>query len=468
MKSIFKNLTYTFTSNLVSLLTSFFLVLFVPKFIGVESYSYWQLYIFYTTYLQFLTFGIPEGIYLEYGGHRFSELPKRKLRGQFIFLLFLTSIISIFILTNSLFFNSDVNKKIVMITAAVALILIVPRSVVTYELQATNELKTFSLIMILEKSCLMIGILLLIFFDIESFKYYIMADLFSKFLANIYLISSVENSFFGNLDKPINVIKQAVLFGKTGINITLANISSILVTGIIRLLIEINWSVVVFGQISLIVSMSNMILVFINSVSLVFFPILKRMTIESMKKLFFDIDSLLSNLSINILLIYFPIYLFLEKFLPDYSGALKYLILVFPMVIFEGKVSILYNTYLKAIRLEKKILIVNLFMIAITVLIAFPVTFILGSLDILVFLISIVSFIKMMSLKFILTSYFQSEKYQLFLSSFEVLVIFCFIAVNLILGFAVSFVLTVLFVLLFDILTFNKNKEIFFSVKQKF
>ena len=63
-----KNFSYTLSSNLLSLVISTLVVLIIPKLIGVEEYGYWQLYIFYTSYIGFLHFGWNDGIYLRYGG----------------------------------------------------------------------------------------------------------------------------------------------------------------------------------------------------------------------------------------------------------------------------------------------------------------------------------------------------------------------------------------------------------------
>lgn len=63
-----KNFSYTLTSNLLSLLVSTLVILIIPKLLGVQEYGYWQLYIFYSSYVGFLHFGWNDGIYLRYGG----------------------------------------------------------------------------------------------------------------------------------------------------------------------------------------------------------------------------------------------------------------------------------------------------------------------------------------------------------------------------------------------------------------
>ena len=64
-KEIVSNLSVTIFANLVSLVGSVVITFLLPKFIGVESFGYYQLYIFYTSYIGFLGFGWHEGIYLQ-------------------------------------------------------------------------------------------------------------------------------------------------------------------------------------------------------------------------------------------------------------------------------------------------------------------------------------------------------------------------------------------------------------------
>ena len=50
-KEIVSNLSVTIFANLVSLVGSVVITFLLPKFIGVESFGYYQLYIFYTGYI---------------------------------------------------------------------------------------------------------------------------------------------------------------------------------------------------------------------------------------------------------------------------------------------------------------------------------------------------------------------------------------------------------------------------------
>ncbi len=86
---IIRNFTYSFTSSLVSMIISSLVILIVPKLIGIKEYGYWQLYLFYSSYVGFLHLGWNDGIYLRYGGKKYDELDKRLFFSQFYMLLYM-------------------------------------------------------------------------------------------------------------------------------------------------------------------------------------------------------------------------------------------------------------------------------------------------------------------------------------------------------------------------------------------
>ena len=71
LKSLITNSGYAIFSNLLSMLISALVVLVLPKVVGVASYGYWQLYLFYVSYVGFFHLGWIDGIYLKYGGQHY-------------------------------------------------------------------------------------------------------------------------------------------------------------------------------------------------------------------------------------------------------------------------------------------------------------------------------------------------------------------------------------------------------------
>src|SRR5690606_22879810 len=109
-----KNFSFTLISNLVSVVISSIVILIIPNFIEVEEYGYWQLYIFYTTYVGLLHFGWNDGIYLREGGAKYDALNKSIYFSQFYMLLFLQLTIAIVGGILTYIFVSEPNKQFVL------------------------------------------------------------------------------------------------------------------------------------------------------------------------------------------------------------------------------------------------------------------------------------------------------------------------------------------------------------------
>lgn len=108
------DLVYAFISQIVSLLLSIILSLLVPKLLGLQSFSYWQLFIFYTNYLMFLHLGLNDGVYLQYGGTKFKDLDLSSIKSQFflgyvyeVFFVMLLIVGSFFTFKNQIVFLSS-------------------------------------------------------------------------------------------------------------------------------------------------------------------------------------------------------------------------------------------------------------------------------------------------------------------------------------------------------------------------
>ena len=51
----------------------------------------------------------------------------------------------------------------------------------------------------------------------------------------------------------------------------------------------------------------------------------------------------------------------MDAWLPAYRDSLVFMALIFPMAVYEGKMALLINTYLKALRMERQIFKINVF-----------------------------------------------------------------------------------------------------------
>lgn len=381
------NMSFAFLANLTSLLVSTVLILIVPKFIGVSSYGYFQLYLFYTTYISYMSLGITDGIYLRLGGKEYNEIDKEILSGQFWFLLLFNFFVNLSFSYFYSFSTTNIDKINIIYTTAIVGILVVPRSLITFVLQATNRIKEFSMIIIFEKIIYFLLVIIILFMKISNYKFIVLADLIGKVISFIYAVYVCKDIVFSKFASGILILKEIKINFNVGIKLFISNLSSMMIIGIVRFFIEKEWDIETFGKVSLSLSISNMVIVFINAVAVVLFPALRKLKFETQKLYYTVIRSLLMPILLLGLLMYQPMILIFGKYLPMYVDSFKLMSLLFPMIIFEGKTVVLVNTYLKTLRKERVMLKVNLAIVFLSLFLSFYISYFLKNLNIMVLLI---------------------------------------------------------------------------------
>jgi O-antigen/teichoic acid export membrane protein len=380
--SIIKNMSYTISSNLISLIVSTLVVLIIPKLIGIEEYGYWQLYIFYSSYVGFLHFGWNDGIYLRFGGEEYKNLDKRLFYSQFIELLASQIFIGVLLWVVSIILVGDMNRGFILQMVAIAMILVNTRLMFFYILQATNRIKEFARLTILDRLVYILLIIIFLLLGIRDFKLMIIADLIGKAISFIFAIFACKDLVFNKMNTFYLTISEAIVNISVGIKLMFANIASMLIIGIVRFGIERAWDVSTFGKVSLTLSISKMVMIFINAVGIIMFPILRRTSKEKIAGIYSTLRDFLMVLLLAVLILYYPLKTVMAVWLPQYAESLLYMSLVFPMFIYEGKMALLINTYLKTLRREKVMLRINIISMFLSLVMTYVTTKIFVSLDV--------------------------------------------------------------------------------------
>ncbi|MDP5274718.1 hypothetical protein [Chengkuizengella axinellae] len=283
-----KNFSYSLTSNLVSFIISILIVLIIPKLIGVEEYGYWQLYIFYVSYVGFLHFGWNDGIYLRYGGKDYEKLDKPLFYSQFIMLMMSQAIFTSFIFVYSSLFVSNINKVFIFQTIAFVLLIVNARVMLQLILQSTNRIKEYAQITIMDKLLYMILIITFLLIGIRDFKFMIIADIIGKFISLLYAIYCCRDLVIHRISTFYFSFKETVINVSVGIKLMFSNIASMLIIGNVRFGIERTWDVSTFGKVSLTLSISNLMMLFINAMGIIMFPVLRRTDEERLPSIYND------------------------------------------------------------------------------------------------------------------------------------------------------------------------------------
>lgn len=378
--NIIQNFSYTLSSNFISLLISSLIIFVVPKVIGINDYGFWQIYLFYSAYVGFLHFGWNDGIYLRYGGEKYENLNKELFFSQFWMLFFSQLFISIVLGIGTNFYYPDIkNELFILHMISFNLLIVNVRYMLLFILQATNRMKEYSVSVILDRVIYAFFIIFLVLIGNKQYKPMIVSDLIGKFISLLYLIYVCNDIVIRKISDFYFNFSETIKNIKVGVNLMLANIAGTLILGIVKFGIQKVWSVAVFGSVSLTLSVSNLLMTFVNALSLAIFPILRRTHTEKLPGMYSVIRNLLMVTLFGLLIIYYPLRNVLSMWLPQYASDLAYMALIFPMVVYEGKVSLLTNTYLKTLRKEKTILKVNIITVGVSLMSTLILTFYLKS-----------------------------------------------------------------------------------------
>lgn len=382
-KDALKNLGRIYSAQIVSFGFSLLMSLYVPKLLGVEEFSYWQLFLFYASYMGVLQLGLNDGIYLRFGGKELTNEEENLISNQLhimtLGLIFLSVLFILIILSCSF---RETPKTNVLIYVAIYSIIYNIYGYCGSVLQATNNFNLYSRNIIIEKSLMTIAIILIACLNINNFNIITICYILATSITDFLFIIKAKNLFLKPLYFSKRILLEIFTNISVGINLMFSNIASALIIGICRFIISEHYPINVFGYVSFSLTLCGFCLLFISQIGNAIYPILKKKDGDFHKLLFKTVDFLLCNLTPVFFLSYPLLSIIVNVYLPTYKNALIYFAALLPLCIFEAKISILYGTFMKVLRLEKQILYINLFIMFISALFSTVGILIIGGISI--------------------------------------------------------------------------------------
>ena len=178
---VIKNMSIAFIAQGVSLAMGVLQSLLVPKLLGITQYGYWQLFIFYTSYVGFFHLGLNDGVYLIFGGKSRKEIDKRLISSQFIVAIVFQSVVAVIVSIIAIASGVKYERAFVLICAALFMVVQNAASYIMYVLQAMNETKLSSYSTIVERAVFLLPLALLLFAHVKAFEPYVIAYIFSSY-----------------------------------------------------------------------------------------------------------------------------------------------------------------------------------------------------------------------------------------------------------------------------------------------
>ena len=354
------NMATAFAAQSVSFLASIAMSLLVPKVLGIETYGYWQLFVFYASYSGFFMLGLNDGVYLIEGGNTRGEMDKRSINSQFRFGMVFQLIVAAAIASFAVFRAPEEQRFFVLLTFALYTVLYNLSGFLGYIFQAMNETKLFSYSTMIERLTFLAIILAMFFMRVPDFEPYVCAFLFSKACSLSYCVFHSLDFLTAERCGALECARLSFASIKVGFALMVSNVASMLILGIARALVDNAWGIEAFGRVSFWLSMVNFFITFVSQASMVLFPALRQGTDEERKTFYCGIRDAMEIAFPAVYLLYFPISWVLSLWLPQYADSMHFLAILLPVCVFDTKMDLCCTTYFKVLREERTLLKVNL------------------------------------------------------------------------------------------------------------
>ncbi|MBQ9059422.1 MAG: hypothetical protein IJ125_09585 [Atopobiaceae bacterium] len=358
-KSIINDTLVAFLSQGVGMFLSVIQSLLIPKILGVAEFGYWQLFIFYSSYVGLFHLGLNDGVYLIAGGQTRDKIDKASIKSQFIAGAAYQLIFAAVIVFIALSGGFGAEREFVIACTGLFLVIKNTATYLMYVLQAMNETKKSSYSVILERLIFLVPLAVLLVTRTTDFRPYVLSYLFSSLAQLLYCLWNVRDFISAGRFSPQEALGSCATSIRVGIKLMIANLASQLILGIARLIIDFEWGIETFSQLSLALSLVTFFLAFVISASMVLFPALRQGTDAEVRSFFGSARTLMGLVFPLVYLLYYPMVWLLGMWLPAYAESFIFFAYLIPICVFDSKMNIASTTFFKVKRMEKTLLIIN-------------------------------------------------------------------------------------------------------------
>lgn len=359
VRKAFAGFLFTLLAQIIVLLLSIAKSVILPKILSVSDYGYWQIYVLYSSYVGIFSIGYNDGIYLKYGKYQYYELPLPELRTATRYYMVVLAVFTVSSMTICLQI-SDVSRQLSMFGVCIDIFLTGMNGLLIYILQITNQMKSYSFYSVIDKVILLAAVIMIGMLPDQIFSWVVMADVFSRAVVTVMLLIRFKDLFTGTGVSMKSGWIEFVCDIKIGINLMIANLMGMFVTGIGRFIVDFFGDITEYAYYSFGITITNLVMVFITAVSLVLYPTLKRLPESNYGEYFERLNFAVVIFNFIALFAYFPAIIFIHFFLPKYFPISAYIHFLFGVIILQAKMQMLNNTFYKVLREEKSLLKANL------------------------------------------------------------------------------------------------------------
>lgn len=357
-RDLFSGVPWVVVGNAGYMLSMAVMTFILPKFLTPEEFGQWQLYQFYALYLGYITFGYSDGVLLRLAGRPLEKYPRTQLSAGLGYLVVL-EFFSFGAICVAAYFLMEFEAWLVFGLAIVGCLFFVPRVLITFIFQSAAKVQHVALTTVLERLVLLAAFVLFAATPSLGLEFLLVSDVVGKvigFLVSLYLAR--ETLLRHGRDRT-NSLRVFYIDCRNGLFVVASNLSAIALNGGARFIIGAIFGTVVFGQLSFALQVATVVLVVINAVATAVFPNLRRMDRSDYARVYTVLNVTLVAPAALLLLASWPLGWLLRLWIPDYSLAIELMVLLFPVGYFEVKSRGSLAVLMKALRLERRMMVIN-------------------------------------------------------------------------------------------------------------
>ena len=376
LEKIVKNAFYASGVQVATMLFGLIKTFMIPKMLGVVGFGWWQYYLLWVMYVGLFALGFNDGFYLKYGSYDYNDLPKSRLNSSF-WVFSVVEIIIGLLFAASVFFVPNVEKRMILFAVALNIPLHAIKGFFIYVFQVTNRIKRYSFYSLIDRFAFLVIVALLFVFNITNYWIIIGLDILSLVFViglMMYTCRDIFRDHQFSFSEGVAEFKDNI---SVGVKLMIAIFSASFAGGIARFFIEHYEGLEVFSVYSFAGASTNVITMFIGGLATIAYPTLARMKKERYNAYFKQLDRIVSVFAFGALLLYPLLVIGIQLWFSEYGRCLNYYPVIVGGIFVSTKMSLVVNTFYKAMREEKQMLYVNVSMcvLLVALLFAFYFTF---------------------------------------------------------------------------------------------
>ncbi|MGB8707154.1 MAG: oligosaccharide flippase family protein [Dehalococcoidia bacterium] len=371
-------LIYSLGNGLL-LLFGFIQVFVIAKYLSVEDYGYWQLFILYSTYVGLLHLGFIDGILMRWAGKELARVGD-EIRTAFRFLI-LEQVVVIVPLALLLYFliHPPVQWLWLMVLAYAFIMNLA--TFFAFTAQAVRKFGLVTAINVGRGLTFLIIIILLFIVGYLSYRYVVIANLIAVMLALFTFAFWFRKYLWG--EKP--TIPRLWAYGKENINIGIfvlfGNFIAVLLLTTDRLMVSSFFNIEQFAIYAFAQAVVVAVYIFVRAVAEVFFPHISVATPALQNRAYRLGESAIILAWAVLLAGYFPLARLIEYYLPHYVSSLPVMQILLCSIGFGSLIQILHVNYYKVYRKQRQYFLWGITALVITVLLVLLAIKVMGTLE---------------------------------------------------------------------------------------